>query len=118
MGLLSNLFRRAPLPTIPPGPVVDELQRWELRRTSASPQCIVRYGHNAARELTIDVLGDDPEAEAYLRYLLLDPQNLRPVHLDGLGPQRGPHTRSVELFERAMLTLPVRYPSLQSRRIS
>lgn len=118
MGFLNGLFGRRTPPTIPPGPVVDVVQTWEMCRTAASPPCVVRYGRNAQGALTVDVQGDDPEAEAYLRYLLLDPHNLRPVHVEGVGPQRGPHTRDVELFERAMLTLPARYPALRTRRLS
>lgn len=58
----------------------------------------------------VSILAKNDQYKNVVLLYLEDPFNQRPVYIEGLGAQKGPHSLNIEQFDSAMSTLSHYFP--------
>lgn len=90
---------------------------WSVVKPSAPETVLVTVVWEAGangQTPTVSVQGDHADAAHFIPYYLDDPLQQRPVYLEGLGPQAGPHSRTAEQMTLAMAQLEQHFPAYRA----
>jgi hypothetical protein len=94
-------------------PLITELSCWRVE-TENKLLATVRYGRDGDGNPAVQIDGADKNVSDFIIYYLADPLNTRPVHIEGLGAQKGPHIRDQEVFDVAMSVMGHYFPAYRT----